>query len=1177
MNKKISDSLTLVVTRFFQQNVFFRNQLEIHGNINVLIDSNTFTCSINEKFRKPSSEVNPDSTQFATQHPLHSHVRNPRTISESTNLTFDADDAVVDAAVSMIDDFDEAMLSLGDGLSESRGLRAGLGASNSSLPSVDRFSTTSEKNQPTARTSINMDSFVPFEKTWCSENMKSVQNERNMSAKDLESLLASERFSLTPKPHMALVPINTSENQRPSPLGMLVSHSDISKSVVSKDRTLAQNCSSSALLPVQSSISHSWNQIIQYLQSQHLDASTLAGWMENINMMFNKPLPSPAPPVVNTPAPNFSESFLQELSNLLNASQTSVEISDLYNPDFNCFIDDMPNPPVPPNSPTRPESRLGPLLSSNEFFSSLETFQMSNSEQNSRPDPSCENDFDSGVPIPGARKRTESEVSIWQPQEIQTLDTGHDELDQLSLSGKIDNDHDTVEQKPLSLQESIAEMLSGKVGMSGLQTDVWFGQGKRVVERSEHITQPQEQTRHRHMSENLQVSRHAESLRHRHMSENVCNLFSQTHDDPTFQQNATESVGIFSQVQEEHVRHRHASENVALFSHEHAAHTTRMRHRSEHTLGFTQVNDEPSRIRHSSGNVPTFSQMSDGQNRARHSSGNTDVFSPLDGSMNRIRHASGNTDVFSPMTTNTSMDRQRHTSGNTQDFQQLDGDVTRIHHNSGETQVMPQLDLNVSGISQDTQEYGVPQVNQDIKQMNLKQMNLKQMNLNQTNHDSGSADIFQQINAGIAGINQGVQDAGMFQHHDLTTDRMRHLSGDDVYTQVNDGVRSRHVSGNVQEFAQFGPADLGNQESENTLAQLTGLVQDQVRIRHISGDIQTFQQLQGLENDQPVGVADGQFMPQADAEVRNILQGNVAQSFSQQIKVEQNQRLQGAESAPIYSPANVIKIRHASVTFSPVVSVLQRDRHASGTPQLISPAQQDVNEMRPASETAALMSQQIQDETMNRIRHASETAVLMSQVHNEATRIRHISETLQKTNKMPQPTDVLVFPEIFDSAKEMKLTNDQVSSKSAVVIDKNFPRKNMNQVHNLSVNQQILSAAPEEEIGQLSVVQNDKVEEFDCQNGQEEDEDDIPLSQYRFTCPVCGDKLRDLSTLSAHKVHVHNNLRCGICNKKCRDLHKLAQHIRRHTNTPQWTCEVCGKGFIYANSYKVGIKQYQKI
>ncbi|XP_064642928.1 uncharacterized protein LOC135497129 [Lineus longissimus] len=1133
MNKKISDGLAIVVTKFFQQNIFFRNQLQIRGNIEVSVDSISFTCSLDERLRKQCSDGT-DSTQFVSHPNLQSQVRSPRTISESTNLTFDADDAAVDAAVSMIDDFDEAMLSLGDSLNESKGIRVGLSASNSSLPSVDRFSTTSER-----RSTINMDSILPYEKSWSSESVKSIQNERNIFVKDSELLLTSERLSLTSKPQMTLVPISVQDTSVQNPVANLALN-DLSKSMLSKDRTFPSVNASTALIPMQPSLSQTWTHILQYLvgQSQNMDASSLANLIDNINqIMFNRNQPSPPTPTVNSPTPNFSESFLQELSNLLNSSQTSVEISDLYNPDFNYFVDNMRNPPVPPNSPTRPESRLGPLLSSSEFFSSLETYQMTNSTQNSGADQS---EFDSEIPTPGLRKRTESEISTWQPQEIQTIDTGHDELDQLPLSGELDGDEGTVEQKPLSLQESIAEMLSGKdTRFSGLQNDVWFGQGKRVVEKKDDVRQSQDQTRHRHMSENLPISHHEDSLRHRHMSENVRNLFSQTEmQTVTPQGNVTDNQDIFSRVHEEHVRHRHASENLSLFSQEHAPHT-RMRHRSEHTLGFTQVNDEPTSVRHLSGG---FSQLQCEHDQTRHSSGNTGTFSPMD----RLRHCSGNTEVFSPAPVNTSVERIRHTSGNTQDIEQIDSDVSRMRHISGEPQVNPQLEMSVGGFRQNVDRDIVTEGNPNI-------LNLNQINTN----------IFQQIDSGVAGLDQVivVREASMLQQN-LDSNRVRQLSGDTEYSGDIAGNRSRHVSGSVQECSQFSVEE--GQMSENT-HEHSGLIQEQKRLRHLSGNVQTFQPLQAFQSKPHLGFADGQFMPQVDAEVSRILQGNIAQSFSQQGHVEENQSHHGTESTPIFSPAESMKIRHASVTFSPVVSVLQRERDTSGTPQLFQ-ATQEFSEMRPASETAALM-QQVQDEA-NRIRHASETAVLMShsQSQEDASRVRHTSDTLQKTNKKPQPTDMLVFSEILDSAKRRKLVENSTSSKNVHI----YPEKNTGQVEDLSENVHILSMEPKKEVSsQLDAMQNQETGGSDWIDEQEEEDDDIPLSQYRYTCPACGDKLRDLNALSAHKVTAHNNLRCVVCSKKCQSLHKLGEHIRRHTNTPKWTCEICGKGFIYANSYKL--------
>ena len=66
-----------------------------------------------------------------------------------------------------------------------------------------------------------------------------------------------------------------------------------------------------------------------------------------------------------------------------------------------------------------------------------------------------------------------------------------------------------------------------------------------------------------------------------------------------------------------------------------------------------------------------------------------------------------------------------------------------------------------------------------------------------------------------------------------------------------------------------------------------------------------------------------------------------------------------------------------------------------------------------------------------------------------------------------------------------------------------------------------------------------------------------------FNCELCGKGFKHSSALTRH-IQTHTGLapfKCEVCGKGFNDSGDLTKHIRTHTGSKPFKCEVCGKGF----------------
>lgn len=77
----------------------------------------------------------------------------------------------------------------------------------------------------------------------------------------------------------------------------------------------------------------------------------------------------------------------------------------------------------------------------------------------------------------------------------------------------------------------------------------------------------------------------------------------------------------------------------------------------------------------------------------------------------------------------------------------------------------------------------------------------------------------------------------------------------------------------------------------------------------------------------------------------------------------------------------------------------------------------------------------------------------------------------------------------------------------------------------------------------------------------------------RHTCSICGRKYLTKKSLREHtKKHFQKRAKCDICGKTYRNENVLKTHVSLHTGPQPYTCQPCGKGFIFLSSLKQHLK-----
>lgn len=72
------------------------------------------------------------------------------------------------------------------------------------------------------------------------------------------------------------------------------------------------------------------------------------------------------------------------------------------------------------------------------------------------------------------------------------------------------------------------------------------------------------------------------------------------------------------------------------------------------------------------------------------------------------------------------------------------------------------------------------------------------------------------------------------------------------------------------------------------------------------------------------------------------------------------------------------------------------------------------------------------------------------------------------------------------------------------------------------------------------------------------------IDSVKYKCNICRKEFKYLGELKAHKVyHGKKSYKCTLCPKTFTNNRSVILHLKRHRKQLDFTCEICGKGFVH--------------